>query len=99
MLTGCVYISVIMKQTAMNTLLSKVNAPYGTYASVGILAAQIQAPSLDSDYIGQVSSFFSEIPVEDQLTFAHQHGISKAALKKAATAFVELSGVNVPLAA
>ncbi|MCP4070931.1 MAG: hypothetical protein GY742_04220 [Hyphomicrobiales bacterium] len=88
-----------MKQTVKNTLLSKVNAPYGTYASAGVLAVQIQVPSLDSDYIGQVSSFFSEIPVEDQLAFAHQHGISEAALKKAATAFVELSGVDAPLAA
>lgn len=55
--------------------------------------------ALARTFSGQVSSFFSEIPVAQQTEFAAEFGISLATLKAFAAQFGEWSGQSYQLAA
>ena len=81
------------------SVLSKVNAPYSKQLSAAGLAHCLLDFELAKEYSGQVSSFFGEVPVEDQLAFAAQHEIPVASLKELASKFADWSGESYKLVA
>ena len=87
----------IMRSLA--SVLTTVNAPYGKKLDGQALAYCLADTSLSSANLGHMSSFFSEVPIEDQKAFARQFGISEIALVSAARAFADYSGQSCPLAA
>lgn len=82
----------------MASVLSTVNAPYSAYLDGEALAVCLSDPAAAMDHPGHLSSFFGEVPPEDQLAFAASVGIPKADLVAAAKAFADYSGEDYPLA-
>jgi len=78
------------------SLLTTVNAPYQDYLDANGLACALMSGKIDS---GQVASFFTEMSVEDQQSFAEAFDISASVLTNTAVAFSNWSGQAVALAA
>ncbi len=82
-----IHIMILDNQTV---LLATINAPYRDYREAAGLVSAIRAGDIK---IGQVSSsFFSEIGIPDQRSFAKVHGISDGVLVSAADMFSKWSG-------
>lgn len=62
-----------MTQAIQTAMLTTVNAPYQDYLDAGELAAAISNAGFT---LGQVGSFFTEIPAETQLAFGQEMGIN-----------------------
>lgn len=77
-------------------LLTTVNAPYQVTLDADELAVALHAGDIK---VGQVGSFFTEIPVAAQTAFASSFEISSEALADTAKAFANWSGQAVTLAA
>lgn len=85
-----------MTKEMQTALLTTVNAPYQTYLDGGALAAALNTGDITK---GQVSSFFTETTVAEQLAFAKLHGVLDDSLTATATAFATWSGQKLPLLA
>jgi hypothetical protein len=83
----------------LTSVLSTVNAPYAAQLTAGQLAACLGDIGLAKTYSGQVSSFFSEVPLEHQLAFAEAHDIDLDQLKSLAREFCDWSGESYKLVA
>lgn len=84
---------------SMTSVLTTVNAPYSEQLDGKTLAHCLRVRSAALNKPGHMSSFFGEVPPDAQKKFAASHGISEAALIKAARAFASYSGESYPLAA
>ena len=89
------YVSVIMTPAMQITLLTTVNAPYQVYLDADGLADALVAGEISA---GQVGSFFTEISVEAQKSFAQEHEIDFGILEQTASDFAIWSGQFVVLA-
>jgi hypothetical protein len=76
--------------TNLAHVLSVVNAPYSHQLTGPELARAII--DVDRRHSGQLSSFFGEVPVESQLAFAAEYGITEKDLRAAARDFSAWSG-------
>ena len=85
-----------MTKALETALLTTVNAPYLAYVDAQGLASSIVGKDVG---LAQVGSFFTEIPVDQQLAFAEEHGVTHDALTQSAAAFQDYSGQDVALAA
>ena len=81
------------------TVLTTVNAPYSEQLDGAALANCLLDMALAKSFSGQVSSFFSEVPVAQQTEFAAEFGIPLATLKAFAVQFGDWSGQSYQLAA
>ena len=81
------------------SVLTTVNAPYSEHLDGEALAHCLRVASAAKEKPGHMSSFFGEVAPDAQKEFAALHGISEAALVKAARAFASYSGESYPLAA
>ena len=79
--------------------LTTVNAPYSTQLDGQELALCLTDLDLAKEHPGQVSSFFGEVPLCDQIEFAEAFDVSLNELKKLAHGFAEWSGESYLLAA
>ncbi len=80
-------------------MLSTVNAPYRKQLDGAGLARCLGDFDLAKAYSGQISSFLGEVPVDDQIAFAAEHGIGIEALKQLASKFGAWAGESYKLAA
>ncbi len=85
-----------MNQDLQTALLTTVNAPYQTYLDAGEMATALNTGDIAN---AQMSSFFTETSVADQLTFAERNGVSEETLIATATAFAIWSGQVLPVLA
>lgn len=81
------------------SVLSTVNAPHSKQLDGAGLAYCLSHIEAAKAFSGQVGSFFSEIPVADQLSFAAEFGIRPEALKALATEFGDWAGESYRLTA
>ena len=81
---------------AVTTVLTTVNAPYSEKLDAAALAHCLQDASAAIAKPGHMSSFFGEVPPEDQKEFAATFGISASALSRAAKKFASYSGETYP---
>jgi len=84
-----------MKQSKLNSLIAKINSPYNTNITSWSMADRIVDTFQDTRYLGQVTSFFTEIPYADQLEFVQHHDIDEAALIFAGKEFASYTGMSV----
>lgn len=85
--------------SAISSVLTTVNAPYGKKLDAQALVHCLTHPEAAKGAPGQMSAFFGEVPPELQKTFARAFDVSEATLIAAAKAFAEYSGEAYPLAA
>jgi hypothetical protein len=83
----------------MALVLATVNAPYSEQLDSVALAHCLSDIDLAKQYPGQVSSFFQEVPVAQQMEFAAAHHIGADALKAFALLFSAWSGETYQIAA
>jgi len=81
------------------TILTTVNAPFRNALDAGQLAACLMDVSAAKLNSGQVSAFFGEVPVDDQVAFAKAKDIPLTLMTKVAKAFSAYSGETYPIAA
>ena len=79
------------------TLLSTVNAPYGTDLDVSALADQISRTGDVTACSGPVFSFFSEGPLELQVQFITERGLDVEAIRATARRLSAKVGYSLPL--
>lgn len=79
------------------TLLSTVNAPYGTDLDMSALADQISRTGDVSVCSGPVFSFFSEVPLELQVQFITERGLDVEAIRATARRLSAKVGYSLPL--
>lgn len=80
------------------TVLSTVNAPYGTTLSAEQLAAKISDPQSADHYDPSAFSFFSEVDADLQHSFLDEMDIDLATAASVAKKFSALAGYELPLA-
>ena len=82
------------KTSETRILMGTVNAPFYR------ITAEELADALCSQNLepGQVHSFFTEIPADEQLAFAREYKIPETELKKTASMFADWSNRSVDLA-
>jgi hypothetical protein len=80
-------------------VLTTVNAPYSKQLDGAGLAYCLTNMEAAKAFSGQVSSFFGEVPVAQQISFAAEFGIGIDALKDFAAQFGAWSGESYKLAA
>ncbi len=78
------------------TLLTTINAPYAEYMDAQTLAVCLNNGEITS---GQINSFFTEVPVDKQITFAENNDITLEKLTETAQSFSKWSGQDVALVA
>ena len=81
------------------SVLTTVNAPYSKQLDGAMLALCLSDFMLAKQFSGQVSSFFGEVSIEDQTSFAAEFGIGLAELKAFAQDFSHWTGESYKLAA
>ncbi len=77
---------------AVTSVLTTVNAPYSDKLDAVALAHCLQDASAAMSKPGHMSSFFGEVPPEDQKEFAAAFDISASTLSNAAKKFASYSG-------
>jgi hypothetical protein len=80
------------------SVLTTVNAPYSEQLDGAMLAHCLADIEVAKQYPGQVSSFFGEVPLAQQIEFAAAHHISIDDLKIFAGKFSAWSGECYPFA-
>lgn len=88
----------VMSKT-LATVLTTVNAPYGEQLDGAALAHCLSDLALAKEHPGQVSAFFGEVSVAQQLEFAAAHHIPDQDLKAFAALFAAWSGESYQLSA
>ena len=83
-----------MTMNEYTTLLTTVNAPYAKYMDANTLALCLSDGEFTS---GQVDSFFTEVPMAKQISFAKHFDIPVEKLKTTAQAFGNWSGQTFAL--
>ncbi|GAA4186826.1 hypothetical protein [Shinella granuli] len=81
------------------SVLTTVNAPYSNQLDGAMLAHCLSDIELAKVFSGQVSSFFGEVPLDQQTEFAAEFGIAVDDLKMLASDFSAWSGESYHLAA
>ena len=76
----------------VSSVLTTVNAPYGEQLSGADLVSCLESIELAITKPGHVSSFLSEVSIEDQLEFASYYNLSKDVLSTVAKKFSQYSG-------
>lgn len=79
------------------SVLTTVNAPYAKQLSAQELAICLKDFGAAKRRPGHMSSFFGEVPLEDQKGFALANGVSEHELLRSAKAFSDYSGQSCPL--
>ena len=80
------------------TVLSTVNAPYGTSLSAADLASKIVDPASADYFDPAVFSFFSEVSEDLQKLFLREMGLDLRSVSDLAHKFSDLAGYPLPLA-
>ena len=78
------------------TVMTTVNGPYSEKLDAVALAHCLQDASAAMSKPGHMSSFFGEVPPEDQKEFAAAFDISATTLSNAAKKFASYSGETYP---
>jgi uncharacterized protein YqgV (UPF0045/DUF77 family) len=73
-----------MNENSPASILTTVNAPYATYVDAARLADCLESVEAAHQAMGQVYSFFTEVPIARQAEFARTFGVSSASLAKLA---------------
>ncbi len=81
------------------TVLSTVNAPFGTDLDASSLAARIRETKDPHACSGPVFSFFSEVPLALQMEFISESGLDIHAVRETAKKLSSLAGYSLPLVA
>lgn len=81
------------------SVLTTVNAPYGTKLDAPALAYCLTHPDAAKAAPGQMSAFFGEVAPDLQKAFANAFGIKEEEVAMAAKTFAKFSGESYPLAA
>lgn len=83
-------------ETISNTpLLTTINAPYKTHVDVVQLAESLAGVEPAQAALGQVFSFFTELPKTTQAEFAKTHGVSSKSLTELATYLSAQTGQDI----
>lgn len=88
----------IMSSVAI-TVLSTVNAPYGTNLSAEQLALKISDPASVQNFDASAFSFYSEVDVDLQNQFLDEMGVDHSVASQIAQGYSNLAGYSLALAA
>jgi hypothetical protein len=80
------------------TVLSTVNAPYGTALTADELATILQDPASVERFDASAFAFFSEVSEYLQRAFITEMGLDATEVAENARRFAELAGYDLPLA-
>lgn len=78
-------------------VLTTINAPHKVQIDEGVLVQCLLAERIEDKYVGHLWSFFGEVPVDEQISFAAHHSISVAQLRKSVARFSVRSGMIFPM--